>query len=82
MSIILCFASTAVCQKWQAAVFIFFLILKESLLFDVDEPVNSYDDKLIIEGVKNLKIIEKGESGLITGELATGQKIRFHFNFR
>ena len=48
----------------------------------MDEPVNSYDDKLIIEGVKNLKIIEKGESGLITGELATGQKIRFHFNFR
>ena len=53
--------------------------VKESLMFDVDEPVKSYDDKLIIEGVKNLKIIGKGESGQVTGELATGQKLRLHF---
>ena len=51
----------------------------EGLLFDVDEPVNSLEDVLIIEGVKDLKLIEQGENDLVTGNLATGQKIRIHF---
>ena len=50
----------------------------EGLLFDVSEPVNSLEDQLKIEGVKNLKLIEKGDNSLVTGELAAGQKIRIH----
>lgn len=51
----------------------------ESLLFDVSKPAKSLEEVLKIEGVKNLKLVEKGESSQVTGELAAGQKIRLHY---
>ena len=53
--------------------------IKETLMLDVDEPVKTLEDSLIIEGTKNLKVIEQGESGHVTGEFASGQKIRLHY---
>ena len=41
-------------------------LVGESLLFDVSEPVNSLEDQLIIEGVKNLFVAGDG-AGLTRG---------------
>ena len=51
----------------------------ESLLLDVSKPAESLEEALKIEGVNNLKLVEKGESSKVTGELAAGQKIRLHY---